>query len=44
MINGKRTQQVIWGKDSTPDGKPLALVIYADRSFEYIPHTEFNGR
>jgi len=44
MINGKRTTRVIWGQDTTPTGVPLALVIYADRSFEYIPHTEFNGR
>lgn len=32
---------VLWGESVDPSGRPLALVIYRDRSFEYVPHSEF---
>ena len=31
---------VLWNEDTDPAGNPLALVIFRDRRFEYIPHAE----
>lgn len=39
----KQVRQINWGQDSDPRGNPLALVIYTDRTCEYVPHTEFGG-
>lgn len=33
---------VLCNYSTDPSGNPLALVIYANRSFEYIPHKELN--
>lgn len=33
--------QTLWAAGEDPNGRPLALVVYDDRSFEYIPHEEF---
>ena len=31
---------VLWGESVDPLGRPLDLVIYRDRSYEYVPHSE----
>jgi hypothetical protein len=41
MIHGKKTVQITWNADKAVTGEVLALVIFADRTFEYIPHNEF---
>lgn len=37
----KRVHTVLWNQDTDPAGNPLALVIYSDRSCEYVAHDEF---
>ncbi|WP_272937324.1 hypothetical protein [Mycobacteroides chelonae] len=37
----KRVFMTLMGESQDPKGNPLALVIYRDRSWEYIPHKEF---
>lgn len=31
---------VLMGESVDPAGRPLALVIYRDRTYEYVPHVE----
>lgn len=31
---------VLMGADVDPAGNPLALVVYRNRSYEYVPHSE----
>lgn len=37
----KKTVQIHWGAETAVTGGPLALVIYSDRTYEYVPHEEF---
>ncbi|WP_280485388.1 hypothetical protein [Nocardia cyriacigeorgica] len=35
--------EVRWNYSTDPNGNPLALVIFPNRRFEYIPHDEFKA-
>lgn len=37
----RTTIYVQWDADVAVTGESLALVLFSDRSWEYIPHTEF---
>ncbi|ERB55306.1 hypothetical protein N806_29665 [Rhodococcus sp. P27] len=41
MIKGIKPLRIIWGADKDTTGRDLALVVFRNRSFEYIPHNEF---
>jgi hypothetical protein len=36
----KRIERIIPGYSTAPNGEPLALVVYRDRTYEYIPHAD----
>jgi len=37
----RSVDRITWGASTDPSGRELALVIYSDETFEYIPHEEF---
>jgi len=40
-INGVKAVRIIYGHSTSANGEPLALVILADRSYQYVAHDEF---
>lgn len=40
-INGVKVIKVMYNYSTSAQGEPLALVILADRSWQYVAHDEF---
>ena len=36
----KRVERIMWDYSVAPDGEPLALIIFRDRTYEYIRHAD----
>lgn len=43
MFHGKRVHTYKLFHDTDQRGNPLCMVIFADRTYENVPHTEFEG-
>lgn len=37
----RHVHTILWNRGTDTLGRLLALVIYTDRSWEYVPHTAF---
>ncbi len=40
-INGVKAVRILYGYSTSAQGDPMALVILADRSYQYVAHDEF---